>query len=140
MENTNTNVDKYKADASVSKDKRFADQGKKTERKTIRVPVPQGLVSFDHQGQEYTIVDLSMFGIGIAIDSPDIFNIGDILKKAKITFPDAVFSVDVAVIHNTPHANHNFVSGLQIVHTYDSGFIDWTSRVIEEIKSTGLLR
>lgn len=104
-------------------------------RQSFRVPVPPGMVSFAHGGQTYPIIDLSMYGIGVGIETPDAFVIGNMVQEAKIIFPDASFSVDVEIIHISPHPTEVLLCGMKIVHTHDSGFIDWMTRVIAEIKT-----
>ncbi|NLV96382.1 MAG: hypothetical protein GX043_03465 [Desulfovibrionales bacterium] len=105
-------------------------------RQSFRVPVPSGMVTFGHAGKRYTVIDLSMYGIGVAVDAPDAFIVGDVIQKSEIVFPDASFSVDVEIIHISPHPTEALLCGMEIVHTHDSGFIDWMTRVIAEIKST----
>ena len=134
MKDNNINVYKHKQGPTADQRVERTEDGKIV-RQSIRVPVPPGMVNFDYQGQRYIILDLAMYGIGIEVQSPDIFQVGDVLQQTKIVFPDTLFSVDVAVIHNTVHDLGSFICGLQIVQTHDSGYIAWMSRVIEEIKN-----
>lgn len=107
-------------------------------RQSFRVPVPEGMVTFAYAGQTYTVIDLSMYGVGVSVNSPDAFVIGDTLEKAHITFPDTTFSVDTEIIHISPHSGDTLLCGMEIIRTHDTGFVDWMTRVITEIKSTVL--
>jgi len=114
------------------------NEDRKVVRKSFRVPVPHGLVSLIHAGRRHSVKDLSMYGVGLAVDRPDAFRIGDILESVQITFPDQSFHVDVRVVHITAPEGDSLICGMEIVETHDSGYIDWMTRVITEIKSSVL--
>jgi hypothetical protein len=114
------------------------NEGKTVVRKSFRVPVPAGLVTLDHGGRKHLVKDLSMYGVGLSVTSPDAFTIGDILESVRITFPDRTFLVDVRVVHISPYEGDTLICGMEITHTHDSGYIDWMTRVISEIKTSVL--
>lgn len=111
---------------------------KKIVRKSFRVPVPQGLVTMDHGGVKHCVKDLSMYGIGLSVTSPDAFTVGSILEGVQITFPDRSFHVDVRIVHISPYAGDTLICGMEIINTHDSGYIDWMTRVMSEIKTSVL--
>jgi hypothetical protein len=102
------------------------------------VPIPQGLVTLDHGGRKHAVKDLSMYGVGLAVTSPDDFSVGAVLESVRITFPDKTFLVDVRVVHISPYEGDSLICGMEIIHTHDSGYIDWMTRVISEIKTSVL--
>ena len=114
------------------------NEGKHFVRKSFRVPIPQGLVTLDHGGQRHAVKDLSMYGVGLSVTSPDDFIIGAVLESVRITFPDQTFLVDVRVVHISPYEGDSLICGMEIVNTHDSGYIDWMTRVISEIKTSVL--
>lgn len=65
-------------------------KGKK-DRKFLRIPVEPGLVTFSEGRKTYPVHNLSMYGVGISINDPKIFEIGDILKGVRIEFTDRFF-------------------------------------------------
>jgi hypothetical protein len=107
-------------------------------RKSFRVPVPQGLVTLNFEGQQHAVKDLSMYGVGLAVDSPTAFAVGSVLKDVRIVFPDQSFLVDIRVVHISAYAGESLICGLEIVNTHDSGYIDWMTRVVSEIKTSVL--
>lgn len=115
-----------------------ANQGKHFVRKSFRVPVPAGLVSLNHDGRTYKVKDLSMYGVGLSVQQPDILMVGSVLTGARISFPDQSFLVDIRVVHISACEGDNLVCGLEIINTHDSGYIDWMTRVVSEIKSSVL--
>ncbi|MGE4442025.1 MAG: PilZ domain-containing protein [Desulfomicrobium sp.] len=114
------------------------NEEKKIVRKSFRVPVPKGLVTMNHGGMSHCVKDLSMYGIGLAVASPDAFTVGSILEGVQIVFPDRSFHVDVRIVHISPYEGEMLICGMEIVHTHDSGYIDWMTRVMSEIKTTVL--
>lgn len=114
------------------------NEGKHFVRKSFRVPIPHGLVTLDHGGQRHAVKDLSMYGVGLSVTSPDDFTIGAVLEGVRITFPDKTFLVDVRVVHISPYEGDSLICGMEIVNTHDSGYIDWMTRVISEIKTSVL--
>ncbi|GAB6112362.1 PilZ domain-containing protein [Desulfomicrobium escambiense] len=117
--------------ASENEEKHFV-------RKSFRVPIPQGLVTLDHGGRKHAVKDLSMYGVGLAVTSPDDFSVGAVLESVRITFPDKTFLVDVRVVHISAYEGDSLICGMEIIHTHDSGYIDWMTRVISEIKTSVL--
>ena len=113
-------------------------EGKHVVRKSFRVPIPAGLVTLDHGGRQHQVKDLSMYGVGLAVTSPDDFSIGMVLESVRITFPDRTFLVDVRVVHISGNGGDSLICGMEIIHTHDSGYIDWMTRVISEIKTSVL--
>lgn len=113
-------------------------EDKKVVRKSFRVPVPRGLVTMSHGGLSHSVKDLSMYGIGLAVTSPDAFTVGSILEGVQITFPDRSFHVDVRIVHISPYEGETLICGMEIVNTHDSGYIDWMTRVMSEIKTSVL--
>ncbi|MDY0227948.1 PilZ domain-containing protein [Desulfomicrobium apsheronum] len=114
------------------------NDGKKVVRKSFRVPVPHGLVTMNHDGLKHSVKDLSMYGIGLSVTSPDAFVVGSVLNDVQIVFPDRSFHVDVRIVHISPYEGETLICGMEIVHTHDSGYIDWMTRVVSEIKSSVL--
>lgn len=114
------------------------NDGKKVVRKSFRVPVPHGLVTMNHDGLKHSVKDLSMYGIGLSVKSPDAFVVGSVLNDVQIVFPDRSFHVDVRIVHISPYEGETLICGMEIVHTHDSGYIDWMTRVVSEIKSSVL--
>ena len=114
------------------------NEEKKVVRKSFRVPVPQGLVTMNHGGLKHSVKDLSMYGIGLAVASHDAFIVGTILEGVQIVFPDQSFHVDVRIVHISPYDGETLICGMEIVNTHDSGYIDWMSRVMSEIKTSVL--
>jgi hypothetical protein len=114
------------------------NDGKKVVRKSFRVPVPHGLVTMNHDGLKHSVKDLSMYGIGLSVTSPDAFVIGSVLNDVQIVFPDRSFHVDVRIVHISPYEGETLICGMEIVNTHDSGYIDWMTRVVSEIKSSVL--
>lgn len=114
------------------------NEGKKVVRKSFRVPVPKGLVTMNHNGLKHSVKDLSMYGIGLSVTSPDAFVIGSILEGVQIIFPDRSFHVDVRIVHISPYEGETLICGMEIINTHDSGYIDWMTRVVSEIKSSVL--
>lgn len=117
--------------ASENEEKHFV-------RKSFRVPIPQGLVTLNHGGRKHAVKDLSMYGVGLAVTRPDDFNVGAVLESVQITFPDKTFLVDVRVVHISAYEGDSLICGMEIIHTHDSGYIDWMTRVISEIKTSVL--
>lgn len=113
-------------------------EGKHVVRKSFRVPIPAGLVILDHGGHKHQVKDLSMYGVGLSVTSPDDFSIGSVLEGVRISFPDRTFLVDVRVVHITGNEGDSLICGMEIIHTHDSGYIDWMTRVISEIKTSVL--
>ncbi len=111
---------------------------KKVVRKSFRVPVPHGLVTMNHGGLKHSVKDLSMYGIGLAVTSPDAFTVGNILEGVQIVFPDRSFHVDVRIVHISPYEGETLICGMEIINTHDSGYIDWMTRVMSEIKTSVL--
>jgi hypothetical protein len=107
-------------------------------RKSFRVPVPQGLVTLNFGGQQHPVKDLSMYGVGLVVDSPTAFAVGSVLKDVRIVFPDQSFLVDIRVVHISAYEGDSLICGLEIVNTHDSGYIDWMTRVVSEIKTSVL--
>lgn len=107
-------------------------------RKTFRVPMDEGVASCAVQGNSYSVVDLSMYGVGLRILDPEDFRIGEVIPRGSIEFSDRSFLVDVQVIHVSPHDGDQLVCGLRIVHTHDAGYVDWMTRVIAEMKAAML--
>ena len=114
------------------------NEGKHFVRKSFRVPIPQGLVTLNHGGRKHAVKDLSMYGVGLAVTSPDDFSIGTVLEGVEIVFPDKTFHVDVRVVHISPYEGDSLICGMEIINTHDSGYIDWMTRVISEIKTSVL--
>ncbi|PKN40381.1 MAG: hypothetical protein CVU60_16230 [Deltaproteobacteria bacterium HGW-Deltaproteobacteria-18] len=114
------------------------NEGKKVVRKSFRVPVPHGLVTMSHNGLKHSVKDLSMYGIGLSVTSSDAFVIGSILEGVQIVFPDRSFHVDVRIVHISPYEGDTLICGMEIINTHDSGYIDWMTRVVSEIKSSVL--
>lgn len=114
------------------------NDGKKVVRKSFRVPVPHGLVTMNHDGLKHSVKDLSMYGIGLSVTSPDAFVVGSVLNDVQIVFPDRSFHVDVRIVHISPYEGETLICGMEIVNTHDSGYIDWMTRVVSEIKSSVL--
>lgn len=107
----------------------------KRDRKFLRIPVAPGLVIFKEGQKTYPVHNLSMYGVGISINDPTVFEIGDILEKVRIEFTDRFFSVDTRVVHISLHNDgKTLICGMEIVNTYDAGYIDWMTRVISEMK------
>ena len=79
-----------------------------------------------------------MYGVGLAVTSPDAFSVGSVLQSVQITFPDRTFLVDVRVVHISAYEGDSLICGMEIIHTHDSGYIDWMTRVISEIKTSVL--
>jgi hypothetical protein len=96
-------------------------EGKHVVRKSFRVPIPPGLVTLDHGGERHQVKDLSM-----------------VLENVRITFPDKTFLVDVRIVHISAYEGDSLICGMEIIHTHDSGYIDWMTRVISEIKTSVL--
>jgi hypothetical protein len=113
-------------------------ESKHVVRKSFRVPIPHGLVTLDHGGRQHVVKDLSMYGVGLAVTSPDAFSVGSVLQSVQITFPDRTFLVDVRVVHISAYEGDSLICGMEIIHTHDSGYIDWMTRVISEIKTSVL--
>ena len=107
-------------------------------RKAIRVPIPYGLVTLSSGGRKHIVKDLSMYGVGLSVTSPDDFSVGSVLESVQIVFPDKTFLVDVRVVHVSACEGGSLVCGMEIIHTHDSGYIDWMTRVISEIKTSVL--
>lgn len=107
-------------------------------RRSFRVPVPKAMVLFTVDDQQFEVLDLSMSGMGIRIDDPDLFRSGTVLRGGRVTFPDKSFNVDVEVIHISPYDTKSLILGVNIVEILDSGYVDWVSRVIQEIKTSVL--
>lgn len=114
------------------------NEDKKVVRKSFRVPVPQGLVTMNHGGLNHSVKDLSMYGIGLSVTSPDAFTVGSILEGVQIIFPDRSFHVDVRIVHISPYEGETLICGMEIINTHDSGYIDWMTRVMGEIKTSVL--
>ncbi len=114
------------------------NEGKHVVRKAFRVPIPYGLVTLNTGGLMYIVKDLSMYGVGLSVTSPDDFSVGNVLKSVQIVFPDKTFLVDVRVVHVSAHEGDSLICGMEIIHTHDSGYIDWMTRVISEIKTSVL--
>ena len=114
------------------------NEDKKVVRKSFRVPVPQGLVTMNHGGLNHSVKDLSMYGIGLAVTGPDAFTVGSILEGVQIIFPDRSFHVDVRIVHISPYEGETLICGMEIINTHDSGYIDWMTRVMGEIKTSVL--
>lgn len=114
------------------------NDGKKVVRKSFRVPVPHGLVTMNHDGLKHSVKDLSMYGIGLSVTSPDAFVVGSVLNDVQIVFPDRSFHVDVRIVHISPYEGETLICGMEIINTHDSGYIDWMTRVVSEIKSSVL--
>lgn len=113
-------------------------EGKKVVRKSFRVPVPSGLVNLIFEGKKHPVKDLSMYGVGLSVTRPDAFVIGSVLEGVQITFPDQSFLVDVRIVHISAYEGDSLLCGMEIVHTHDSGYIDWMTRVMSEIKTSVL--
>jgi hypothetical protein len=113
-------------------------EGKHVVRKSFRVPIPPGLVTLDHGGERHQVKDLSMYGVGLSVTSPDDFSVGMVLENVRITFPDKTFLVDVRIVHISAYEGDSLICGMEIIHTHDSGYIDWMTRVISEIKTSVL--
>lgn len=107
-------------------------------RQSFRVPVPHGVITLSFDGRSYIVKDLSMYGVGVAVDSPDIFSAGDVLHGAQIVFPEKIFTVDIKVIHISPHDAGGLVCGMHISEPLNAGYIDWMTRVVQEIKASVL--
>ncbi len=114
------------------------NEDKKVVRKSFRVPVPHGLVTMNHGGLKHSVKDLSMYGIGLAVTSPNAFTVGNILEGVQIVFPDRSFHVDVRIVHISPYEGETLICGMEIINTHDSGYIDWMTRVMGEIKTSVL--
>lgn len=114
------------------------NEDKKVVRKSFRVPVPHGLVTMNHGGLKHSVKDLSMYGIGLAVTSPNAFTVGNILEGVQIVFPDRSFHVDVRIVHISPYEGETLICGMEIINTHDSGYIDWMTRVMSEIKTSVL--
>lgn len=111
---------------------------KKVVRKSFRVPVPHGLVTLSFEGQKHPVKDLSMYGVGLSVSRPDAFAVGSVLEGVQITFPDRSFLVDIRVVHISAYEGDTLLCGMEIIHTHDSGYIDWMTRVVSEIKTSVL--
>lgn len=114
------------------------NQGKNIVRKSFRVPVPQGLVTLNVEGRQHPVKDLSMYGVGVSVDNPTTFAVGSVLTAVRIVFPDQSFLVDIRVVHISAYEGDTLICGLEIVNTHDSGYIDWMTRVVSEIKTSVL--
>lgn len=110
------------------------NEDKNIVRKSFRVPVPRGMVTLTYNEQEHPVRDLSMYGVGLTVTRPDIFTVGSILEGVCITFPDRTFLVDIRVVHISAFEGEALLCGMEIINTHDSGYIDWMTRVIAEIK------
>lgn len=134
----NVNMDSGSEDSSLLIACEKENEDKKIVRKAFRVPVPQGLVTMNHGDLKHSVKDLSMYGIGLSVTSPDAFTVGNILEGVQITFPDRSFHVDVRIVHISPYAGDTLICGMEIINTHDSGYIDWMTRVMSEIKTSVL--
>ena len=114
------------------------NEGKHIVRKSFRVPIPHGLVTLDSGGRKHNVKDLSMYGVGLSVTSPDAFKVGEVLDSVRIVFPDKTFLVDVRVVHISAYEGDTLICGMEIINTHDSGYIDWMTRVISEIKTSVL--
>lgn len=114
------------------------NEGKHIVRKSFRVPIPLGLVTLDSGGRKHNVKDLSMYGVGLSVTSPDAFKVGEVLDSVQIVFPDKTFLVDVRVVHISAYEGDTLICGMEIINTHDSGYIDWMTRVISEIKTSVL--
>lgn len=114
------------------------NEGKHVVRKSFRVPIPHGLVTLSTGGRKHNVKDLSMYGVGLAVTRPDDFMVGDVLDSVQIVFPDKTFLVDVRVVHISAYEGDALICGMEIINTHDSGYIDWMTRVISEIKTSVL--
>ncbi len=114
------------------------NEDKNIVRKSFRVPVPHGMVTLTYNEQEHPVRDLSMYGVGLSVTKPDTFAVGSVLEGVSITFPDKTFLVDIRVVHISAFTGDTLLCGMEIINTHDSGYIDWMTRVIAEIKQTML--
>ena len=92
------------------------NEDKKVVRKSFRVPVPHGLVTMNHGGLKHSVKDLSMYGIGLAVTSPNAFTVGNILEGVQIVFPDRSFHVDVRIVHISPYEGETLICGMEIIN------------------------
>lgn len=125
-----------RTDADASLPTASRKKGKHVVRKSIRVPVPKDLVTLVHGDLSFAVKDLSMYGVGLSVQRPDALMVGSVLTAARIIFPDQSFLVDIRVVHISACEGDSLVCGLEIINTHDSGYIDWMTRVIAEIKSS----
>lgn len=107
-------------------------------RKSIRIPLDEGIATCVLNNKVFSVRDLSMYGVGLRIASPDDFCVDDVISLVRIEFSDRSFEVDVRIAHISPHEDGTLTCGMEIVHTYDAGYIDWMTHVINEMKSAML--
>lgn len=105
-------------------------------RKTFRIPLAEGMVDVMANGKKFSAVDLSMYGVGIALSSADEFHIGQVVQDVLIVFSDdKSFLVDTKVIHVSLREEEQVVCGMQIITTHDNGYVGWMTQVISQMKS-----
>ncbi len=85
-------------------------------RKYFRLPVSnQDEVKVQINDQQYDIVDILSWGIGIHLPRPEIFSVGEELDSIKLTVQRRIFRLHGGVVHISPYEYGNYRCGIKFI-------------------------
>jgi len=85
-------------------------------RKYFRLPVSnQNEVKVQINDQQYDIVDILSWGIGIHLPRPEIFSVGEELDSIKLTVQGRIFRLHGGVVHISPYEYGNYHCGIKFI-------------------------
>ena len=85
-------------------------------RKYFRLPVsnPDEL-KVQINDQQYNIIDILSWGIGIHLPRPEIFSVGEELDSIKLTVQGRIFKLHGGVVHISPYEYGNYRCGIKFI-------------------------
>lgn len=85
-------------------------------REYFRLPVSnQDEVKVQINDQQYDVVDILSWGIGIYLSRPEIFSIGEELDSIKLTVQGRIFKLHGWVVHISPYEYGNYRCGIKFI-------------------------
>lgn len=85
-------------------------------RKCFRLPVSnQDEVKVQINDQQYDIIDILSYGIGIHLSRPGIFSVGEELDSIKLTVQGRIFKLHGWVVYISHHEYGNYRCGIKFV-------------------------
>ena len=85
-------------------------------RQYFRLPLSNpDEVKLQINDQQYNIIDILSWGIGIHLPRPGIFSVGEELDSIKLTVQGRIFKLHGWVVHISPYENDNYHCGIKFI-------------------------
>jgi len=85
-------------------------------RHSYRMPCEENTVVISIDGKEYDVINIGSRGLGIQVESEDVFDYGQCLKKMALHIEAETFSLDGKIVHVTMEEPGVWLVGISLHH------------------------